>query len=206
MDSADVMGEALYYDGVTCRRMTGSEAAFNERFDESAVQVLPGEACWIDDHEKMLVTQVGSGVALSIFDQQLRFGVLAHCLLPDQIVEVFPHFEQVDPMVGALAVRPIEAAVNEMKRNGAGKGRIRIRLFGGAHLPDDPHDAGTKTYIYVKSFLLERGLQIMSEDIGGTHIRRVHFFPETGAVSRFKLRRKSDFIDLKIEEEKYLNS
>lgn len=201
-----ILTDAVHYGGAECRRGNGGYAGFDTQFNQEGVAVAPGQALWLDDHEKMLTTQVGTGIALTIFDQKLRFGVLAHVVLPPQIVEAFPHFDQVDQLLQMRSVRPIEEAVNEMKRHGAGKGRIRIRMFGGAHFSDDPYDTGTKTYVFVKSYLLEKGLQIMSEDIGGQNIMRVHFLPETGAVSRFILRRKSDFIDLQIEEESYFKS
>lgn len=201
-----ILTDAVHYGDGECRRASAGSAAFDTQFNQEGVAVAPGQALWLDDHEKMLTTQVGTGIALTIFDQRLRFGVLAHIILPPQIVQTFPNFNDVDPLLRMRALRPIEDAVNEMKRHGAGKGRIRIRMFGGAHFADDPHDTGTKTYVFVKSYLLEKDLQIMSEDIGGRNIMRVHFLPETGAVSRFILRRKSDFIDLQIEEETYFKS
>lgn len=201
-----ILGDAVHYGAEECRRTNNSHTAFDSQFSQDGVSVSPGQACWLDDHDKMLVTQVGSGVALTIFDQQLRFGVLAHCVLPPEIVSAFPHFEQVSPMLRMRAVAPIDTAINEMKRHGAGKNRIRIRMFGGGNFADDPLDTGTKTYVFVKSYLLDKGLHIMSEDIGGSNIVRVHFFPETGAASRFNLRRQSDFVDLKIEEEKFFKS
>lgn len=204
--SDGVLSEAIHYNGDECRRENSKYKGFDGQFDQDPIEVAAGLAVWTDDHGKMLTTQVGSGIALTIFDQRLRFGVLAHVLLPEQIAETFPNISRFDEVLRKKALSPIDSAIAEMKRHGAGKGRIRIRMFGGAHFTDDPYDTGTKTYVFVKSYLLEKGLSIMSEDIGGNNIVRVHFLPETGAVSRFILRRKSDFIDLKIEEETYFKS
>ena len=54
-------------------------------------------------------------------------------------------------------------------------------------------DAGTKNYIFVREYIARKGLGILNEDLGGTYVRRVHFFPATGRTVRMVLRRASDF-------------
>ena len=196
-------GEGVQYSfGDDCRRTTTSDEAFNSQFDRESIILRPGDVCCLDDKNKMLVSAVGSGVCLTIFDQKLYFGVMAHLLMTPEMCNAFPKLGDLDENEIAKIVEPIEMAIAEMKKRGAGKNRIRIRLFGGANLSSDD-DAGTKNYVFVKDYLKRKGLQVMGEDIGGAHIRRVHFLPDVGSVTRFSLKRDEDVKALNQDQTEY---
>jgi chemotaxis protein CheD len=90
-----------------------------------------------------------------------------------------------------------------MKKRGAGKHRIQMRLIGGGRIPgDSPEDAGTKNYIFVREYVSRKGLSILNEDLGGIYVRRVHFFPTTGRAVRMVLRRDGDFTAIEALEKK----
>ena len=194
-----------YSFGDDCRRATFSDQAFNQKFDREAVVLDPGGVAFQDDKSRMLVTTIGSGIVLTIYDDILRFGVMACPLLTPEIHAVFPRFDAVPPDVLRKVSDPIDMAINEMKKHGAGKGRIRVRLFGGANLSSDEGDKGTKNYVFVKEYLSRKGLSVMGEDIGGTNIRRIHFVPDEGAITRFVLKRESDIEDLMRSENTYFD-
>ena len=195
-----------YSFGDDCRRLKSSDDAFNQKFDREAVVLAPGGVAFQDDKSRMLVTTIGAGIALTIYDDILRFGVMACPLLTPEVHSVFPRFDDVSPESLCKIADPIDAAINEMKKHGAGKSRIRVRLFGGANLSYEDGDKGTKNYVFVKEYLLRKGLTVMGEDIGGSKIRRIHFVPDEGAITRFVLNRESDVRDLVNAESTYFNS
>ncbi len=92
-----------------------------------------------------------------------------------------------------------------MKKRGAGKNRIKIRLYGGVIRDDDPDDRGLKNTVFVQEYLFRKGLQVFNADIGGPLIRRVHFFPTTGRAVRRLLKRKSDFLQIDAQEADFNN-
>lgn len=192
--------------GDDCRRVTDADTAFSQQFDRELVILKSGEMCCLDDSDKMLVTVVGSGICLTIFDQKLYFGVMVCPLMTPEMCAAFPNFDSIDAALIKKAMKPIDEAIAEMKKRGAGKNRIRIRLFGGANLPSDPHDSGTKNYVFVKEYLKNKNLAVMGEDIGGTKIRRVHFLPDVGTVTRFALSRGDDLEALQQGEAYYYES
>lgn len=194
---------SVSYIGADCRRIHNSDEAFNKQFNQKQVGVSPGESKWLDTGTEMMVATVGSGIALTIFDEQLFFGVMAYFLASPDIIRMFPKYERFDNESFLKACSPMESAINEMKLHGAGKNRIRIRLFGGSNMPGDDLDMGTKNYIFVKEYLSRKGLKIMSEDVSGSLVRRVHFFPRTGNATRFTLKRKEDFIAINEQERSY---
>ncbi|MCB1783669.1 MAG: chemotaxis protein CheD [Alphaproteobacteria bacterium] len=191
-----------YQDG-HCRRVLSVEEAFDRKFEQDRVFVLPGRACWLEGDGEVLVSVVGVGIVLSIYDEQLKFGVLAHCVLSRLVLDAFPALVGVDDAEIQKVVAPIEAAIAEMKKHGAGRNRIRTRLFGGAVLAGGGAEDGLKGLIFVKEYLHRKGVKVMSEDVGGNALRRIYFVPSSGVATRFALRRKEDFDELVRRESEY---
>lgn len=140
----------------------------------------------------MIVATVGSGVIMTVHDRTLKIGAAAYILLPKPIIDSFPHFEKADAAMLAEAAKPLEVCMNEMKHRGAGKNRIHMWLIGGARLPPDDRDMGTKNYVFVREHVTRKNLPVLNEDWGGTSVRRVHFFPATGRAVRLLMRREGD--------------
>jgi len=164
--------------------------------EADALYLEPGSVMFGDKGNQMIVATVGTGVLISLYDVDMHFGACGYVLLSDEILESFPHFDKADPKLLDEAFAPIENCIGEMKRNGAGKGRIRIRLNGGSQIKGDPTDKGTKNYVFVREYLTRKGLSVMNEDLGGHYVRRVHFFPTSGRSVRWMLRRDHDFDDI----------
>lgn len=186
------------------RESVDTDLFFNSEFENHhPIYVEPGTVFCSDHPNEMLVSTVGSGVVLSIYESDLHMGAIGYVLLPDEILAKFPRFDDVDQSVFAKCFEPIESCIGAMKRRGAGKGRIRIRLMGGTHLPGDDCDKGMKSRVFVREYLSRKGLHVMNEDIGGDYIRRVHFFPTTGKMVRWMLKRKPDFEAVAALEENF---
>jgi chemotaxis protein CheD len=182
---------------------TAADTYFNSQFDAKALYLQPGQVLCGDDGGVMYVAKVGSGVLATMHDTELKIGAMCYVLIPPQMLETFPHFEKADPEWRQAALGPLEECVAEMKKRGAGKHRIQIRLIGGGTLPGQGTiDAGTKNYIFVREYITRKGLHILNEDLGGSYVRRVHFFPATGRAVRLMLRRASDFDAIRDAESK----
>lgn len=177
------------------RVISDHETYFNELSDKSAeaFHLEPGTVMFGDQNHQMIVATLGSGVMISVYDVDMHFGACGYVLLPDAILDAFPHIDNADKDMIDEAFKPIEECIGAMKRKGAGKNRIRIRLNGGAQIKGDMDDKGTKNYVFVREYLTRKGLMIMNEDLGGHYVRRVHFFPTTGRSVRWMLRRDRDF-------------
>ncbi|NCT41864.1 MAG: chemotaxis protein CheD [Alphaproteobacteria bacterium] len=190
----------------TERRFVGNhDAYFNAASDESAnaLYLDPGQVLFSDKSDQMIVATLGAGVLISVYDVDMHIGACGYVLLPEEILQAFPNFDDVDPQLLQTAFKPIEDCIGAMKRKGSGKNRIRIRLNGGAQIQGDPEDKGTKIYVFVREYLTRKGLSIMNEDLGGHYVRRVHFFPTTGRSVRWMLRRDHDYEDVLSEEMRF---
>jgi chemotaxis protein CheD len=169
---------------------------FNAQFGAKPYYLEPGESGCGDGAGEMLVATIGSGIVVTIHDKDLGIGGMAYLLIPDVILESFPHIERVDQDLIEKAFQPLENCIGQLKRMGAGKNRIRIRVMGGTSYQGDSVDRGTKNYVLVKEYLARKNLIVMSEDLNGPYLRRVHFFPRSGRAVRRILRRKNDYASI----------
>lgn len=203
-DSAETSPSAgMIYKGEDRRKVSDAEKYFNAEFQAQPLYLEPGQTIWSEGINNMVVATVGSGVIVSICDAELKMGVLGYVLIPEPLLEAFPYFDKADPRLLRKAFEPIEECVGHMKRHGAGKSRIRMRLTGGAKFPDDMQDAGTKNYVFTREFITRKGLSILNEDLGGACVRRVHFFPATGRCVRRLLNRQEDLDMIRDVEQEY---
>ncbi|MCD8497499.1 MAG: chemotaxis protein CheD [Alphaproteobacteria bacterium] len=183
-----------------------SDAYFNAQFGVKPLAIKPGHYAGSGRIDEMIIATVESGILLTMHDKDLKIGGMAYIALPDALLEAFPYFDRVPVETLRRALLPVDECIRDLKRHGAGKNRIRLRLIGGTKDEDDTRDTGTKTFVFVKEYITRQGLRIMSEDIGGKFVRRVHYFPYTGRTVRKILRREEDFKSVRIDEKDYRRS
>jgi len=127
----------------------------------------------------MLVTNVGSCIALCIHDLMNKCGGLAHIMLPaskDPSNENFP-YKYADTAVPTLA-----------KILTLGKSSVRLvaKIAGGSNMFPTIKgrllNIGAKNVEAVKQALATNGIRLLAEDVGGTWGRRVSFDTATGLV------------------------
>ncbi len=181
------------------------DAFFNAQFDAKPVRVPPGAYECLDDPGKMLVADVGSGVLICVHDPGLNLAGMCHFLLPESVLREFSDSRNVDAAAVEYAENLIECLIRSMKHFGAGKGRVRLKVFGGSTVLEDIIDSGLKNYIFARGYLLKKGLNVASADIGGDACRRVHFLPEDGRTVRYLLRRDKDREGLRTLEKAFLS-
>lgn len=194
------------FQGPDRRQNKDDEAYFNAQFGVRPLDIKPGHYAGSDRADEMVVAIVETGILLTMHDKDLKIGGMAYIVLPDAALAAFPYFDRLPIETLQMALLPIDECIRDLKRHGAGKNRIRLRLVGGAKRENDALDTGTKTYVFVKEYITRQGLRIMSEDIGGRTIRRVHYFPYTGRTVRKILRRDADYRSVREDEKEYKRS
>jgi chemotaxis protein CheD len=152
----------------------------------------------------MLVTTVGSGIGICMHDPEIEAGGLGHLLLPDFLLQEFPNFTENTALARHHCETLMGTMMTTLVQLGARPANIRVKLFGGGDIIAEPYDAGRKTYIFAKEFLVRSGLQIISEDIGQKMARRIQFVPVSGKGMRRLLKRQSDIVLAKEAERSYV--
>lgn len=161
------------------------------------VKIFSGD-WYVSTHSgEMMSTILGSCVSACIRDPIAKAGGMNHFLLPGN--------ESMAPTSDAAryGVFAMESLINGILKAGGKKDRLEIKVFGGGNVINNSARIGSKNAAFIRGFLKEEGLKIVSEDLEGDYPRRVHYFPDTGKVMMRKLQRKEDYKTVEVEEARY---
>lgn len=123
---------------------------------------------------------LGSCVAVIIYDVSCRVAGMAHIALPDSAVD--PAKARAQP--GYFADLGVAVMIEEMKKKGATRPHVWVKLAGGAAVMDPKgiFDIGKRNVLAIKRALWRSSLGPIAEDTGGTTSRTVTMSVEDGSV------------------------
>jgi len=128
----------------------------------------------------VLITTVGSCVALCMYDSKLHIGGMAHIVLPtnESLKDNDSPFKFADTAVPALASALIS--------RGASRRFIKAKIAGGANMfPMFDYNVlniGKNNVAMVKNALFKENIPLVAEDVGGTYGRKVEFSVASGKL------------------------
>lgn len=145
------------------------------------VHIVQGEYRVVGESDIVLSTVLGSCVAACLRDPDALVGGMNHFLLPGESAPVRSLEAE---RYGAYLM---ELLINGMLKRGARRDRIEAKLFGGARMVEGLSDIGAQNSTFARKFLANEGIRIVAENLGGTHGRRLEFFPLTGRARQILL-------------------
>ena len=169
---------------------------FDPRTSRVSVRILPGEQYVVDNPQEVLITILGSCVAACIRDPESGIGGMNHFMMP------FNETAEADQEKDALRYgnHAMETLIDALVRRGAHRAGLEIKVFGGANVTKGSINLiGDQNCDFIRHYLAHENLVCEASDLGGTHARRIQYFPDSGKVKRQFLRRLSDL--QMIEEE-----
>lgn len=146
---------------------------------ERLVHVVQGEYYVTREPGIVLTTILGSCVATCIWDAAAGVGGMNHFLLPGDDAT---HGSEVRYGVNAM-----ELLINGLLQQGAARGRLQAKLFGGAQVVAGLGDIGAKNATFAEKFLATEGIPCVSQSLRGDRARRVRFWPTTGRAGQMLL-------------------
>jgi chemotaxis protein CheD len=138
--------------------------------------IVQGEVHVSDEPDLAIVTTVGSCVAACLFDPKRSVGGMNHFLLPDDPSGAGAQ----DARAQRYGVQLMELLVNGLLSQGASRGRLQAKVFGGARITHGLTDAGPRNADFVEHFLRHEGIPLVGGSLRGTQGRRVQFWPASG--------------------------
>jgi chemotaxis protein CheD len=132
------------------------------------------------DPERLTAFGLGSCVGVVLYDDKNRVGGLAHAMLPSS------RFHPDSPIPGKYADSAIEFLLKILLEEGAELGRLKAKLVGGANMFSDIVNQsipiGMRNVSAAREKLLEKGIPVIGEDVGGTQGRTVVFSLADGKI------------------------
>lgn len=168
------------------RRQASMNVYFNHTFQKKVVNIDMGE--WYSSDEDIIIqTVLGSCISVCLYTDSMNVGGMNHFMLPGK-------FEERDigmSKSGRYGMYAMELLINDLMKKGLNKSELKAKVFGGANMLNLTHEQlniGKNNILFIKEYLHEENIRIISGDIGKNFARTVLFFPRTKKV----LLRKND--------------
>lgn len=167
---------------------------WENHFGRDAVRVLPGEY-FVHDTDLVIMTTLGSCIAVCLWDPQMHVGGMNHFMLPEG------GGPGTDP--GRYGLHAMELLINGLMRRGALRSRLQAKVFGGAGVIEGMTtiNVGQKNTRFVLDYLQTEHIQLISKDVLDVHPRKVCMMPASGKalVKRLPPTRSVELIKLEKE-------
>jgi chemotaxis receptor (MCP) glutamine deamidase CheD len=129
-------------------------------------------------------TLLGSCIAVCLHDAARGVGGMNHFMLPRGNGD--------GDDAGRFGVHAMDLLIGAIMKAGGDRRRLVAKVFGGANLLDVQGpvvDIPRQNVEFVRTFLEEEGIPIVSTDVGGRHARQVHFHTQAGRAFVKRVRR-----------------
>ncbi len=136
--------------------------------------VMEGQFFVSDDPDLVMTTVLGSCVAACLRDPVARIGGMNHFLLPGDEERAGSRDAE------RYGVHLMELLVNGLMSQGAHRGRLEAKLFGGARTIFKSSDIGEMNAGFAERFLNNEGISIVGRSLGGSSGRRIEYRPVSG--------------------------
>ncbi|WP_394223347.1 chemoreceptor glutamine deamidase CheD [Alteromonas gracilis] len=156
---------------------------FDERFSIDAVKLLPGQY-FVTSANKMLVTVLGSCIAVCLYDPLLNVGGMNHFMLPTS-----SNTSEAHENAARYGVYAMELLVNDLIKMGASKKRMKAKVFGGGKVVPTfvQQDVGQINANFIEKYLMAEGITVLASDLRQDYARKIYFFPHDGSVLMKKI-------------------
>ncbi|MGD8885372.1 MAG: chemoreceptor glutamine deamidase CheD [Gammaproteobacteria bacterium] len=152
-----------------------------------AAKLLPGDY-YITTHDEIIVTTLGSCISACIRDRIFGIGGMNHFMLPRQSLFVDNWSNTRLSLANRYGSNAMENLINDILKNGGERKNLEVKLFGGGKILAQMTDIGRNNIEFIKQYIATEGLNLIAEDLGGVHPRKIVYFPLTGKVRVKKLR------------------
>lgn len=152
---------AHHISETACRRF------FHAGDDVWHVQITQSDAHVSADPREVLTTVLGSCIAACIRDPKAGVGGMNHFLLPSGDASM---------RYGAHAM---EMLINALLQQGARRGRLEAKLFGGASVINGLSDVGAANAAFAERYLADEGIVYLGGNLRGAQPRRIQYWPVT---------------------------
>ncbi len=163
---------------------------------------IPIGECAVARSPVILSTLLGSCVAACLYDPAAGVIGMNHFLLPANRLQDSASVGASLP--GRYGIFAMEILLNRLFKAGAKKAGLRAKIFGGASLltqygPGPASVVGDANVRFIRAFLSEEAIPVVSEDLGGSRGRMIYFHSDTFEIWRRYI--KNDQVAAKVSRE-----
>lgn len=142
--------------------------------------------CFLAVQPTLVTTVLGSCVAITMTSKERGVGAICHAFLPNS--QEAHSRGQRDPQVCRFVNTAIENMLQGMNKLRVPINTLQVKLFGGGagiavrRVEDNSYNIGRRNVEMAHKILHNWGLDIETEDVGGSQGRKLHFLSSTGEI------------------------
>ncbi len=146
---------------------------YDAHFQSEAVKVLPGEY-FVFNEDILIMTTLGSCIAVCLWDRNARIGGMNHFMLPDNGGGASDS--------GRYGSFAMELLINEMMKMGASRMTMEAKVFGGGAVINGMSsiNVGERNTTFVMDYLKLEKIPVVSKDVLEIYPRKVCYLPASG--------------------------
>lgn len=145
-------------------------------------KLLPGDF-YVTREDEVLDTVLGSCVSACIRNPKTGVGGMNHFMLPHpRNNEPSDSWNAVAGSATRYGSASMEQLINKILSAGGTRTDLEVKIFGGARVLSVSTDIGEHNVQFVRDFLKQEGLKVVSEDVGNTTPRHIQYFAVSGKV------------------------
>src|SRR5690606_30849707 len=133
-------------------------------------------------------------VSACIRNPRLRIGGMDHFMLPRPSGNGTDTWEHIAGRATRYGSASMEQLINRILSAGGTCADLEVKIFGGGRVLSSLSDIGIHNVSFVREFLRQEGLKVVSEDVGDVCPRHVQYFPLTGRVRVRHLGARQDVV------------
>jgi chemotaxis protein CheD len=158
---------------------------FDRYLDREVVKILPGEY-YATTEDTVIVTVLGSCVAVCLRDPQKRIGGMNHFLLPSDGASNISSVSD----SARYGVYAMELLINQMLKLGADRRRLEAKIFGGGNVLKGftGFNVGERNAEFTLEYLSAEHIPVLASDLLDVYPRKVYFSPNSGIVNVRKIK------------------
>ena len=146
---------------------------YEAHFQSDAVKILPGEY-FVFNEDLLIMTTLGSCIAVCLWDRQAHVGGMNHFMLPDN--------GGTGADSGRYGSYAMELLINELLKAGASRLTLEAKVFGGGAVLQGMNsiNVGERNTAFVMDYLKTERIPVVSKDVLEIYPRKVCFLPHSG--------------------------
>lgn len=145
------------------------------------IQVVMADMKIANAPSKLVTLGLGSCIGICAYDSQVKVGGLAHIMLPTSQMATDQKINR-----DKFADTAVPKLIDQMEQTGAARGRLVIKIVGGAHMFSVNNDSilniGARNIVAVEEAFRKLGLEIQAKSVGGNVGKSVTLDLDNGTV------------------------
>jgi chemotaxis protein CheD len=175
----------------------------SRRLDRTLYILYPGEYLAVQE-DCVIASIAGAAVVVCLYDFSGRVGGMGNFIVPGTIGTQGIIADD----IARHGIQSMELLLGEIVKRGGDRKCLKAKLFGAGYIKESIPDGGIQesNIRFLHDYFAMEQIEIVKEDLGGNHRRKIYFYPLNGKSLRRFQKRNEDSSEFRAMEKEYIKS